>query len=351
VEADGRYFDGRSAIERKVRATLTEDGVEIRDPTAVETWPYALIRRERRDGLSYLQRTDATARLAVSDPAFLAALGARCPRLDRHGGGKRRAAAIAAGATAVAALAIGAVQYLPQIGARLLPTAWEERLGDQVIDIAGFLFSGERAKFCDAGAGTRALDGLVARLTDGLDSPYRLKLRVLDSKRVNAFAAPGGRVVVLSGLIAAAASPEELAGVLAHEIGHVVHRHPTEGMLRRLSEGQLLSFATGNAAGGGAISAIADTMIGASHSRSAEAEADRAALDLLDRARVSPVGFAAFFERLIEKGDDSKGSLLASHPADATRARLARERAATLGTARPAMTTDEWGAVKAMCGG
>jgi Zn-dependent protease with chaperone function len=351
VEAEGRFFDGRSALERAVRASLSDDGLAIHDDAGeVETWSYAFIRRERRGGgVSTLQRTDATARLAVADPAFLDELRARCPRLDRFSGGRKRAVAIAVAALAVVALAVGAVEVLPTIGARLLPVAWEERLGDQVVDVAGFLFSGERAQWCEAAAGQGAIDALVARLTGGLDTPYRLKVRVLESKSVNAFAVPGGRVVVLSGLIGAAASPEELAGVLAHEIGHVVHRHPAEGMLRQMSEGRLLSFATGNAAGGGAITAIADTMIGASYSRSAESAADATGLDLLGRARISPSGFADFFDRIVAKGDDSKGSILASHPADSARARLARERAAGLGELRPAMTAAEWNAVKGMC--
>jgi predicted Zn-dependent protease len=349
VETEARFFDGRSAVERTVRVTLAEDGIEIRDAADAETWLYPPIRRERRGGVSYLQRIDATARLAVTDDTFLAALRARCPRLDRHGGSGRRAAAITAGALAVVALALAAVEYLPQIGARLLPVAWEERLGDQVIDIAGFVFSGENVKWCEAAPGQQAIDALAARLTDGLDTPYRLKLRVLESKRVNAFAVPGGRIVVLSGLIDAATSADELAGVLAHEIGHVVHRHPAEGMLRQMSEGRLLSFATGNAAAGGAITAVADAVVGASYSRAAEAEADATALDLLGRAQISPAGFAAFFERIIAKGDDGKGSILASHPADEARARRARERAASLAGARPSMTPSEWQAVKGMC--
>lgn len=350
MEADGRFFDGRSALERSVQASLAENGLEIRDGGGlIETWPYAVIRRERRDGLSSLQRADATARLTIADEAFLDALRARCPRLDRMGGGRKRAAALAAAALAVVTLAVAAVEYLPQIGARLLPVAWEEQLGDQVVDVAGLIFSGERAQWCESDTGREAIDTLVERLTDGLDSPYQLKVRVLESKRVNAFAVPGGRIVVLSGLIAAATSPEEFAGVLAHEIGHVAHRHPAEAILRRMSEGQLLSFATGNAAGGGAITAIADTMIGASHSRSAEAEADATALDLLGHARISPGGFAEFFERIVAKGDDSKGSILASHPADAARAKRARERAAMHGEAQPALTATEWEAVKGMC--
>src|SRR5262249_37996756 len=148
---------------RKVRATLAEGGLEIRDDVGdIEIWPYAVIRRERRDGLSYLQCTEATARLAVADAAFLEALRARSPRLDRHGGGRKRGVVIAAAALAVVAFAVAAVEYFPRVGARLLPLAWEENLGDQVVKVAGFIFSGETAQWCDDAAGTQAIDTLVA---------------------------------------------------------------------------------------------------------------------------------------------------------------------------------------------
>jgi Zn-dependent protease with chaperone function len=66
-------------------------------------------------------------------------------------------------------------------------------------------------------------------------SPYHVRLLVADSPVVNAFAAPGGRIVVFRGLLEKTGRPEELAGVLAHEMQHVVLRHPLEAILRQIS--------------------------------------------------------------------------------------------------------------------
>jgi len=350
MDVEGLYFDGRSAQRRAVRLVLGPDGLEIYDRNGVEIWPYHLLTRQRQDGVSQLRRREETARLAVSDAAFLTALAERCPDLDRTRVPRRQVVLIAVAALAVGALAFGAVQVFPKVGARLLPFAWEENLGGKIIDVVAVIFShGQQPRFCDGGEGTRAIEGLVGRLTAGLDTPYRMRVRVLDTKDVNAFAAPGGYIVVLSGLIEFAASPDELAGVVAHEIGHVVHRHPTQAMLRQINEARLFGFMTGNASGGGAISTIADATLGASYSREAETQADATAFALLGRAGISPQGMAAFFDRLIAQGKSGKGTILASHPADETRSRRARESASQLKGVAPALSEADWRAVKGMC--
>jgi hypothetical protein len=351
MDVEGQYFDGRSAQRRSVRLLLGPDGLEIHDGDGVDTWPYDRLRRQRQGSVAQIQRREETARLAVSDAAFLDALAERCSDFDRTRMPWRQVALIAVAAVAVGALAFGAVQLFPKVGARLLPIAWEENLGGKIIDIVAVIFShGQQPRFCDGSEGTRAIDGLVGRLTAGLDTPYRMRVRVLNSKDVNAFAAPGGYIVVLSGLIDFAVSPDELAGVVAHEIGHVLHRHPTQAMLRQINEARLFGFMTGNASGGGAISTIADATLGASYSREAETQADATAFALLSRARISPQGMAAFFDRLIAQGKSGKGTILASHPADETRSRRARESASQLRNAAPALSDGDWRAVKGICG-
>ena len=76
------------------------------------------------------------------------------------------------------------------------------------------------------------IDELVLTLTKALPSnPYAFRVSVVDSPVVNAFAAPGGYIVIYKGLLKYTKSPEELAGVLAHEIEHVIHRHVTRMLL------------------------------------------------------------------------------------------------------------------------
>jgi beta-barrel assembly-enhancing protease len=348
---EGAYFDGRSALKHDAQVVFAPDGLEIRYGAEVEIWPYALIRRRRTGEAAHFERADATARLILPDPAFLAELRVRCPALDKGYGAKKRYLAILGATVAVAAIGFVSTYFFPAIAARLMPMSWEERLGSQMVEMASIIFTRSREpRFCDDAPGIAALDTLMAKLGRGLETSYTIRLRVLDSSVVNAFAAPGGQLILMRGMIDFAEAPEELAGVLAHEIGHVVHRHPTEGMFRRLNEGMLLDFLTGGATGGAAAAGLANALIGASYSRDAEAQADTTALDLLERARISPIGTAAFFERLVaDKKDIGSGSILASHPASAERGQRARERAAKQQDAAPALTAAEWRAVKALC--
>jgi Zn-dependent protease with chaperone function len=348
---EGAYYDGRSALKHDARVAFAPGGLEIRYSAEVETWPYALIRRRRIGETAHFERADATARLILPDPVFLAELRARCPALDKGYGAKKRNLAIAGATLAVAAVGFGTAQFFPAVAARLMPVSWEERLGSQMVEMASMIFTRSREpRFCDDAPGIAALDALMANLGRGFKTSYTIRLRVLDSSIVNAFAAPGGQLILMRGMIDFAETPEELAGVLAHEIGHVVHRHPTEGMFRRLNEGMLLDFLSGGASSGAAAAGLANALIGASYSRDAEKQADTTALDLLERASISPIGTAAFFDRLVtEKKDTGTGSILASHPASAERGQQARERAAKQQGTAPALTETEWRAVKALC--
>ncbi len=89
--------------------------------------------------------------------------------------------------------------------------------------------------------------GIGGRLTQG--SRYQYKFHVALDKSVNAFAMPGGFVVVHTGLIQLAESPEELAGVLAHEIQHVEQRHSLRAMAQSLGLYAVLSLLVGDTSG------------------------------------------------------------------------------------------------------
>ncbi len=116
--------------------------------------------------------------------------------------------------------------------APLIPATWEDRLGDVV---EATLTAGHRT--CKRADGQRALDSLVNRLrtAGGIDRAVRIE--VVDDGMVNAFTLPGGRVIVMRGLVRYAGDGAELAGVIAHELGHVAHRDPTTMLLRQFGIG------------------------------------------------------------------------------------------------------------------
>jgi Zn-dependent protease with chaperone function len=221
-------------------------------------------------------------------------------------------------------------------------SGWE--WGDQEI--------GKADLTCDSPPGLAALGRLEARLTAGLDIGYDIELRVFDHEMVNAFALPGGHVVILRGLLDAASGPDEVAGVLAHEVGHVARHDPTRLMLRAAGSAGILSLVLGDISGGTLVAVAGEQLMQAAYTREAEAAADAFAFDLLASAGISAEPLAAFFDRIAQE-TELMPEYLSSHPASAGRAGRARDSAsvaAAEGRAlTPALSDMDWAALKAVC--
>ena len=168
------------------------------------------------------------------------------------------------------------------------------------------------------GLAAKTLAEIGGRLTTG--SRYQYRWYVSDDKEVNAYALPGGIIVVNAGLIAKAGSADELAGVLAHEIQHVEHRHTLQQMIHAAGWAAVLAVVLGDVS---AITAIVVHQLGnLRNSRKLEAQADAEGMKALARAGIPVEGMPAMFRRLQSEeariGDDTPG-LLSSHPATAER--------------------------------
>lgn len=106
-----------------------------------------------------------------------------------------------------------------------MPVGVEQQLGATVKpQILASLSGGKAAKLCTAPAGSAALQKLVAPYLAVAQTPLPVTIEVVDVGVPNAFALPGGHILVLRGLIDKVETPEQLAGVIAHELGHVAHR-------------------------------------------------------------------------------------------------------------------------------
>ena len=142
----------------------------------------------------------------------------------------------------------------------------------------------------------------IARLTSRRDLDWHFF--IVDAKDVNAFAVPGGFVYVNRGLIERADQMDELAGVLGHEIGHVVRRHTVKQMEKAqganvgVTLACILTSVCNSQAAGAAIN-IAGGAVFARFSRSDEAEADNEGFNNVVRAGISPVGMVTMFQKLI----------------------------------------------------
>lgn len=187
---------------------------------------------------------------------------------------------------------------------------------------------------------TRYVEELTQRLVvvcKRRDITYRVK--VLASEEVNAFAVPGGYLYVNIGLLRAAENESELAGVLAHEIGHVVARHGAKQLTKQYGLEILLRMATGNDPTlteqiVGTVLQVGGKGLLLKYSREDEAEADRLAVQNVYDAGIDPNGLAAFFETLLREEKNGKPSrletMLSTHPPTSQRIAAVRAQIAQL---------------------
>lgn len=241
---------------------------------------------------------------------------------------------------AVSALVIFGLYRAPDIIAPLIPERWEQAFGDAMVgDLGG--------RTCTTADGQRVLDRLGSELSLGKRT---MRIRIVDIPIPNAVALPGGQIALFDGILKQAKSPDEIAGVLAHEIGHVEHRHVMAGLIRQFGLGMVLG-----SSGKGV--QYAQALLDARYSRSAESEADSYAIEALTANHISTRPTAEFFQRM-SKGDttgnktvDTAFSWLSSHPISAARRDKFRNADAHIANARPSMSAGDWAAIKTICGG
>jgi predicted Zn-dependent protease len=213
-----------------------------------------------------------------------------------------------------------------------------------------------QAKIVDDPVIAEYVNRLGQNLVRNSDAKVPFTIKVIDAEEVNAFALPGGFFFVNSGLIMAAETEAELAGVMAHEIAHIAARHGT----RQATMGQIVNYGTlpliflGGWAGYGVRQAagILIPMGFMQFSQAFEREADYLGLQYLYKAGYDPVAFVDFFEKLQSKEKRKPGTmskLFGSHPPTDDRIKNAQENIEKLLKAKPeyVVTTSEFEEVKA----
>jgi len=353
----GGYNDGLSARRWEVTVRLGPRGLDIEGEDLRAHWPY--------DRIAALDEDFAGAplRLAlVGEEARLTCRAEELPpvlfELAPHlAAGKRRPWRVAfislAGAlAAVLALAIVLFEGVPMVArwsTALVPVSWEVALGQGALDQVGellALMSGEEVRACQAPAGRAALEDLTGRLQAAVEIPYDIEIYVLDHPMVNAFALPGGSILIMRGLIEFAHSPDELSGVLAHEMGHVAERHSLQKLMEQLGIGFFFGVLLGDI-GTGAVAVAGETLLLLSYSREFESEADDLGLARLAATGLNPRGLSDLFERLEGKSGQTPEwmHLLSTHPLDA--ARVAKFGAAPAGDS--SLSPEAWQALRDIC--
>jgi predicted Zn-dependent protease len=144
------------------------------------------------------------------------------------------------------------------------------------------------------------LDSLIERIIES----NRLELEpadvyLIESEEINAFALPGNKIIILSGLIEACNSEMELAGVLAHEMAHLELKHVRKKLIKQVGM-TMITAALGGQGGNEIAGIIIDQLAGSAYDRSLEEEADLTAIRYLNNANLDPSGLAQFLENMDE---------------------------------------------------
>jgi Zn-dependent protease with chaperone function len=347
------YFDGLSSRKRAVTVTI-DDQVEIsEDGHVLAQWAYADIRSaDSPPGLLRLtcQSAPQLARLEIRDSALTADLEARCPQLDAHLVDRRGIARIVgwsvAATVSIVLLVLFAIPFAADLLAPLIPQRLERRLGDAAEMQIKTVFGN---RVCNNTAGQAAYDKLLGELREAAGLEATVESHVLSTPVPNAFALPGGKVYLFSALLAKAENPDEIAGVLAHELGHLKHRDNTRGMIYNGGTSFLIGLLFGDVTGASALIFASRSVVTSSYSREAEQAADDFSIQVMHRLGRSAKAMGELLFRVTGKEADRSITILASHPLTEDRLKHMSEAEAP-SSGPPLLTPAEWKALKAICG-
>lgn len=339
-----QYYDGISSHPTSGELTAASDGLHFRGESPQHTrvhFPYAQMTEAVADesGCRIVIFIDAaeTREFHFEDPSVLAA--ARHFRGDAVGGIRRVLYSIgewsAARKILVAALilpfSLGAFFFGIERGHIFVPEIADRRLGDQA---AVYLESG--MDFCEDSGLEGAIAEMLERLV-GEDASERYTIRIVRDSEVNALALPNGGIYLFSGLLAESESAAEVAGVIAHEIGHIDRRHSIRQLIQAAGFAYLATMLLG--AGfeeletAETISELASLALFFKYSRDFEREADLYSIRQMHAAGIEGHGLLDFFVRRatadledpaptysLENAARALPDFLSSHPADKERA-------------------------------
>jgi Zn-dependent protease with chaperone function len=342
IEAD--YFDGTSARAYRVRLSIAADhllfhgdGIAQQVPLSAVQWPERTRHGKRvahlRDGGS-LQATDAAAW-----DAWRAAAGVREAHVVRWQQSWRATAVAVLGLLLLAAAGyLWGLPWAARVVVAFVPASVDRSIGDSAWEhIEPRWLAASTLPPARQQALRDQFERMVGRMYATRERPaYALHFQGSPQGRLgpNAFALPGGRIVITDELVRLLEGHDDVVlGVLAHELGHVHHRHG----LRSLVQVTLLSTATAVAFGDfSSVFAGAPVLLGQlAYSRDFEREADLHAVHMLRAHAISPEVMVTLFERMAaarpaarERGSQGGiGIAFASHPGDDERVRLFREAA------------------------
>ena len=360
------YFDGVTSALHEVTVSCTPTGVQIRSPqdSLIAEWPYERLKHLNAPDHIFrvgLRKSDKLERLEIEDPDIAHAIDIACPDIDRTGASARaeRRRAMVASFAATAALLLVAFYGIPQIADRIapvMPQGIETRLGNAAdTQVRNMFDQGPKNRPFQCGGapvekeGKAAFDKLMAQLEKGGNVRIPIKSIVVRRSEANAVTLPGGHIYVFQGLIDNARDVDEVAGVIAHELGHAMNRDGIRTLLQAAGLSVVFGSFLGDFVGGGAVVFAAETLFKSAYSRHKEAAADDYAVRTMQALKANPRALGTFLARIA--GSKSRGSIFLDHPP--TPDRVARINAIAPPQSGGATLLDaaEWKALKSICAG
>jgi Zn-dependent protease with chaperone function len=358
------FFDGKTTARHQATVDVTPALLRVRDAdgTLLAEWPYGEIEAlAAPEGLLRLGKAadPVLARLEIHDPELAAAIDELSIPVDRSGASERRQRrkVLAWSLAAAVSLVLVAVVGIPQIATRLtplVPYAIERKVGAVInAQAREQLDSRKMGAAFECGTSEREQPGraafakLIGEIETAAALPLPLTAAVVRRPDANAIALPGGYIYVFRGLIEKAQTPDELAGVVAHEIGHVAHRDEVRTVLGGAGLSLMFGMLLGDFIGGGAVVYAAKSLLKKNYSRGAEAEADAYGVNLMRKIGGDPLALGRILKRL--DGANHPGPrLLLDHPETGQRV-AAIEALAGSGPTRPLLSEAEWADLKHIC--
>ena len=369
MEFVARYQDGKVGDVRDVICIidLASDPVMLAIVDAgtreiIDRWPsdesYLLHSRMMELRIANRQRPSG-ARLAVVGIENMKAALNVLPKLSEHQrtDAFRQVRTLTLATAALLSVIVAYLYGIPLLADRLVaffPPEWEIKIGATAdAQIEASMTQGKGYSVCETNPNTVA-NKAITRFTDlafaGLNSPFKPNVTVVRSNVPNAFALPGGRTYYLSSLIQASRSPDEFAGVLAHELGHVYYRHGMQTLIATSTTGLLVGFVLGDMTGLSVAGAIGASLIDNRFSRQAEAQADDVAGKTAQRLGFSPQGLVELLDRVAKDDSFSKAlALFSNHPLTTERRKALEAFNVDEKGLTPAFTDEEWQAIRDMC--
>ncbi len=339
------YYDGLTSKPKEAMVSVREtDSLEVEVDDGRFHWPleHKGMRWERtRDTLRLSFGDHPRKVLLIRDELFIKSFVVRMQYAGRRGVYDRIVSVARAGPFlfligVLAFLVLGYMYALPWAAERialLLPRSVDVELGEASFNSMAMGLEVDTMR-------TEALQRFGDQLV--LSDHYQLRYHVVTEDQVNAFAMPGGHIVVFTGILDRMDDPGQLAALLAHEATHVEERHSTRMLMRQLSSYIFLSLILGDV---NAIVAVvaqnADNIRHMSYSRDLESDADGLGMDRMHANGVDPKGMVRLLELLEEEAGEipEAVSFLLSHPLTTHRIERATDRAEELG--EPELPTPE----------